>query len=142
MAAASCPTVSIPAAVQRRFGDFADSGNAPHAERREKCFLAPGGNPHQAARLGLIARHFGDQARSREARGARQSGGCRNFAQQRIGRGQRRAVQALRPGEIEISLVHRSHFHDRRIFSENRRDAVAPLGIEMMPRLKKNRVRA
>ena len=71
--AASCPTVSIPARLQRRFRDLADSWNAPHTERREKRLLASGRNPQQAARLGLIAGHFGDQPRARKARRARQA---------------------------------------------------------------------
>ncbi len=128
--------------LQRRCGDFADAGNAAHTERREKCFFASGRHPQQAARLGLIAGHFRDQSGARQPRRARQARRRGNFAEQRVRRSHRRPVQPLGARQVQIRLVHRSHFHHRRIFSQDRRDAVAPLRIQVMPAVEKYRVRA
>jgi len=43
--------------------------------------------------------------------------------------GERRAVQSLCAGQIEIRLVDRNHFDDGRKFREYGGDAVAPLRI-------------
>ena len=116
--------VSNAQSFQRRVGHFADSGNAPHGERCEKGFFAAGGNPHQSARLGLIARDFRNQARGAESAGAWQAGCGGNFPQAACARRRVGPVQAFGAGKIEIGFVNRSHFHDRRIFSREswRRD--------------------
>ena len=139
---ASWPTRFDSQVVKRRFGDFSDAGNAPHAERREKFRFGARRNPHQAARLGLIGSDFGDQASAREARGAGQARFLADRANQRVGRGERRAVQALGSGEIEIGFVDRGHLHHRRKLRQDRGDAVAPFGVEIVAAFEKNGVRA
>ena len=56
--------------------------------------------------------------------------------------GERRAVQALGAGEIEIGFVDRGHFHDGRIFREDCGDAIAPLAVEIVVAVEKNGLRA
>ena len=110
--------------LQSGFGDFADAGNSAHGERREKCASLPGGNPDEAARLGLIARDFCDEARGAKPAGARQARGRGDFEQKFVSGGERRSVQAFGAGEIEIGFVDRGHFDDRRKLSREswRRD--------------------
>src|SRR6185312_6258422 len=48
--------------IERGFGDFADSRNAADGKRRKEIFFAACGNPNQAARLGLVAPDFCNEA--------------------------------------------------------------------------------
>ena len=128
--------------VERRFGDFSDAGNAAHAERREKFRFRARRNPHHAARLALIGSDFGNQASSREAHGAGQARFLTDRTNQRVSGGQRRAVQPLGSGEIEIRFVDRGHFHHRRKLRQDCGHAVAPFGVEIVAAFEKDRVRA
>src|SRR5260370_6252423 len=128
--------------TQRAFGNFTDAGNLAHRERREKARFASRRDPQQAARLGLVRSDFGDEARRGKSAGTRKTCGARDGAQEFVGRGERRPVQALGAGEIEISFVNRNHFHDGGKLREDRGDAIAPLRIELVAQVQKNGVRA
>ena len=127
--------------VQRLLRNFADAGNAAHAERRKKNCFGSGGNAKQAARLGLIAGNFCDEARGSESAGTRKAGGARDFRKQFVRGGERGAVKFFRAAEIEIGFVNGSHFHGGRIFRENYGDAVGPFFVERVAHVEKNRVR-
>ena len=130
-----------PNRFQRAFGDLPDAGNPPHRQRRKKRFLASRRHPHQPARLGLLAGHFGNQARCAHADRARQPRRGSNFPRKLVRRGERGAVQPLGSGKVDVSLVDRGHFDDGRIFREDRRDAVAPLAVEFVVAFEKHRLR-
>ena len=132
----------MPKVFSAALGHLADAGNSSHGERRKKRGFAAGRNPDQTARLGLIAGDFCDQARGAEAAGTGQRRRRRDFAQKLIRGGERRAVQPLGAGEIQIGFVDRRHFHDGRIFREDRGDAVAPLAVELVMAVEEDRLRA
>ena len=116
-------------AFQGRFRHFPNARNAPHRQRRKKYRFASRRNPDQPARFGLIAGDFCDQARRAQSARARQAGRRSDFQQKFVRCGERRPVQPLRSGEVEICLVNRSHFHDRANISpgSRRRDrSIAP----------------
>ena len=125
----------MPDGAQGGFGDFADAGNSPDAERLEECGFGSGGNPHEAAGFGLVGGDFCHQARAGQAHRAGKICCVPDFAAQLVRGGERRTVQALRAGEIEIGFVHRGHLDDGRIARENFGDTVAPFRIEVMARL-------
>ena len=45
-------------------------------------------------------------------------------------------------GEIEVGFIDRGHLHHRRKSGEDRGDAIAPFGIEIVAAFEENRVRA
>ena len=78
--------------LKRRFRDSADAGNSAHAKRSEKRSLAARGHPNEAARFGLVARDFCNEARGREPARAGKARRGSDFTQQFIGCGERRAM--------------------------------------------------
>src|SRR6202012_370549 len=90
--------------------------------------------------LRLLRSDFRDEPRRTETAGAGKSRRARNHPQKFVGSSKRRAVQAFRAREIEISLIDRNHFHDRRKLSEDRRDAIAPLAVLVVMAVQKNSV--
>jgi len=128
--------------AKRALRDFADAGNFSHRQLCEKSLFAACRDPDEAARLGLIRRNFRNEPRRSEAAGAGKSGGASDRSKQLVGSRERRSVQSLGAGEIEIGFVDRDHFDDGREFRENGRDAVAPLRIFFVVAIQKNRVRA
>ena len=94
--------------------DFADAGDIAHVERREKaCFLA-GQDPEDAIGLGLVGGDFRDQARGADADRAVQVGFASSSAWWSVcAARERRAVQALGAGHVEIGFVDRGHFDQR-----------------------------
>jgi len=111
--------------AKRALRDFADAGNFSHRQLCEKSLFAACRDPDEAARLGLIRRNFRNEPRRSEAAGAGKSGGASDRSKQLVGSRERRSVQSLGAGEIEIGFVDRDHFDDGREFRENGRDAVA-----------------
>ena len=99
-------------------------------------------DPDEATWLTLVGGDFGHKSCGGEPPGARQSRLAGDGAQQFVGRGKRRAVEALRSGEIEIGLIDRDHLDDGRKSSEDRGDAVAPLRIFLVMAVEEHGVRA
>src|SRR6266481_1085888 len=126
--------------AERAFRDFTDARNFSYRQCRKESLFAPRGNPDQATRFGLVGGDFGDQARCGKSTGAGKRGRLRDRTEQLVGCGQRRAVQSLGSGEIEVGLVDRNHFDDRRKFRKNGGDAVAPFPIFFVMAVEKNRV--
>ncbi len=87
-------------------GDFADPGNFADGKRREEFSFLAGRNPDEAARFGLIARHFCGETRRREAAGAGKPGLARDGTKQFVRGGERRAVHTFSAGKIEIGFVY------------------------------------
>ncbi len=128
--------------AQGALRDFADAGNFSHGKRREEASFLAGRDPEEPARLGLVGGDFRDQARRGEAAGARKARRPRDGAQEFIGGGEGRAMQALRAGEVEIGFVDGNHLYYGRKFRQDRCDAIAPFGVFRVITVEKNGVRA
>src|SRR5438552_11050453 len=128
--------------AKRAFRNFADAGNFSHWQLCKKALLAACGNPHKAARLGLIRSDLGNEARRSEPAGTGQRSIARDLPQQVVRGGERRSVQSFGTGEIEVGFVNRNHFNDRRKLREDGRDAVAPLSVFFVMAVQENSVRA
>ena len=124
--------------AQSFFGDFADAGDFSDGEWREKLRFAAGRNPHEAARFALVGCDLGDEAGGGQAAGTRESGFTGDGAKKFVGRGERRSVEAFRPGEIEIGFVDGDHFDDGRKFREDGSDAIAPERVFGVVAVEKN----
>ena len=111
------------------FGNFADAGNFADRERSEETGFHAGGDPDEAAGLALIGGYLGGEAGGGESAGAGKTGLPRDRAKKSVGGGQRRAVEALGAGEVEIGFIDGDHFDDGRKFREDGGDAIAPFGI-------------
>ena len=112
------------------------------ASGARKASSLPAGTQTKPSRLGLLAGHFCDEARRAEPARTRKPRRRSDFAQQFMRRRQGRAVQPLGAGEIDVRLIDRGHFDDRRIFRENAGDAIAPLPVQLVVPVEKNSVRA
>ena len=128
--------------TERALRDFADAWNFSNRKWRKKPFFAAGRNPHQTARLGLVRCNFRNQPRRGESTGTRQLRCARDRSKQLVGGDERWAMQAFGAREIEIGFINLNHFDDRRKFSEDGCDAVAPLRIFFVVAVQKNCVRA
>ena len=100
--------------VQILLHDLADAGNLADVERREEVGLLAGNDPQHAVGLGLIGGDLGDQARGGDPDGAVQAGVGLHALVQRCAARERRTVQALGAGHVEIGFVDRRHFDLRR----------------------------
>src|SRR5580692_8001302 len=78
---------------QAGVGDFSDSRNTPGRERSQESFFGSGRNPHQTARLSLLAGNFGDESRGGQTAGARQLRRHGNFRKKLMRRRERRPVK-------------------------------------------------
>ena len=96
--------------VQLFFCDFAHARNFADVERCEEICFHARQNPEHTVGLGLVRSNFGDQARSCDADGAIQFGPLAHALVQGVGGAQRRAVQTLSAGEVEVGFVDGSHF--------------------------------
>ena len=90
--------------------DFADPGNLAHVQRRKKTRLLPRHDPQNPVRLGLIRSNFRDHARRSDTDGAVQIRSSMDCGVEFMRGGERRPVQALGAGKVEIGFVDRGHF--------------------------------
>ena len=140
--ACSCATVSMPMFFSAASVTLPIPGILRTASGARKAASLPAGTQTRPRGLACSLATF---ATSRVAPSPPEHGKSRrrgDFAQQFMRGRERRAVQPLGAGEIEIGLVDRCHLHDRRIFREDRGDAVAPLPVQIVVPVEKNSVRA
>ena len=124
------------------FGDFANAGNFADRKRGEEACFHTGRNPDEAAGLALIGGDFGCEASRCETAGAGKARLFGDTAEKFVRGGERRAVEALGAGEVEVGFVDGNHLDDGREFGEDGGDAVAPFGIFFMVAVEENSMRA
>ena len=127
--------------VQVSLHHLADAGNLANIQRRKKFRLLAGNDVEDAIGLGLPGRDFRDETRSADTYRAVEAGLGLHALMQAMRGLERRTVQALGPGHVEVGLVDRGHFDLRRVGAENAVDFFGTFAVTLGMSVDKDGVR-